>query len=480
MDGQSVKTSEQDIIERTDGIPVFVEEMTKAVLEAGSESAAQQVAAIPATALAVPASLHASLIGREFSHALMVAVARKPTVELISALDRLMVAGLLFRQGLPPHTSYLFKHALVQDAAYGTLLREPRRMLHGRIAEILESQFAEIVDNQPELLARHYTAAGHVEKVVSYWLRAGQLAVARSANAESVSHVTTALTLVADWPETTARDRQELDLRTVLGPALIATRGHAADETVENYKRCRHLMRTTDDQTYWEVVLFGLAAAYYNRGICRQFSDIAHEFLQEAKRQGTAVALCVGHRLVSAACTSGNFRDALVNGELAFRHYDRGNHPRLAWRYVHDIGVAAASQWAIGAWHQGLIGIANVAHQEAFAIAARLNHHTTTGYALYYNGVLAAFFRRDFAALAEHDARLREHGLRCDLPQWTALASALEGAALAHAGKVDEGILEIEHGLLLCDRIKDQSMQPVFLAGLAKSQLMAGRYLDAA
>jgi predicted ATPase len=147
---------------------------------------------------------------------------------------------------------------------------------------------------------------------------------------------------------------------------------------------------------------------------------------------------------------------------------------------VHDIGVAAASQWAIGAWHQGLIGIADFAYQEAFAIAARLNHHTTTGYALYYNGVLAAFFRRDFAALAEHAARLREHGLRYDLPQWTALASALEGAARAHAGKVDEGILAIEHGLLLCDRIKNQSMQPVFLAGLAESQLMAGRYLDVA
>ena len=263
---------------------------------------------------------------------------------------------------------------------------------------------------------------------MSYWLRAGQLAVARSANAESVSHIATALTLVADWPESKARERQELNLRTVLGPALVATRGHAADETVENYEHCRHLMRTTDDQNHWEVVLFGLAAAYYNRGACRQFSDIAHEFLQEAKHQGTAVALCVGHRLVSAASsTSGNFRDALINGELAFRHYDRDNHARLAWRYAHDIGVAAASQWAIGAWHQGLIGTANVAHQEAFAIAARLNHHTTTGYALYYNGVLAAFFRRDFAALAEHATRLLEHGLRYDLPQWRALASALEG-----------------------------------------------------
>ena len=171
----------QDIIERTDGIPLFVEEMTKAVLEAESEGAAERTAgAVPSPALAVPASLHASLmarldrlgpakevaqigaaIGREFSHALLAAVVRKPEAELGSALDRLIEAGLLFRQGVPPHATYLFKHALVQDAAYGTLLREPRRALHARIAETLESQFAEIAESQPELLARHCTEAGH-------------------------------------------------------------------------------------------------------------------------------------------------------------------------------------------------------------------------------------------------------------------------------------------------------------------------------
>ena len=170
----------QDIIERTDGIPLFVEEMTKAVLEAESEGAAERtVAAVPSPALAVPASLHASLmarldrlgpakevaqigaaIGREFSHALLAAVVGKPEASLRSALDRLIAAGLLFRQGVPPHASYLFKHALVQDAAYGTLLREPRRALHARIAETLESQIPEIAENQPELLARHCTEAG--------------------------------------------------------------------------------------------------------------------------------------------------------------------------------------------------------------------------------------------------------------------------------------------------------------------------------
>ena len=186
----------RDIVERTDGIPLFVEEMTKAVMEAKSEDEAELTAAvIPSSALAVPASLHASLmarldrlgsakevaqiaavIGREFSHALLAAVALKDEKALHSALDALTRSGLLFRQGVPPNATYLFKHALVQDAAYGTLLREPRRALHARIAATLESQFAEVADNQPELLARHSTEAGLIEKAANLWGRAGQVA----------------------------------------------------------------------------------------------------------------------------------------------------------------------------------------------------------------------------------------------------------------------------------------------------------------
>jgi predicted ATPase len=184
----------QDIIERTDGIPLFVEEMTKAILEAESESDGWQTASsVPSPALAVPASLHASLmarldrlgparevaqvgaaIGREFSHALLASVVRKSETELRTALDRLVSAGLLFRQGLPPRATYLFKHALVQDAAYGTLLREPRRALHARVVETLESQFSDLAEGQPELLARHCTEAGLIEKAALLWGKAGQ------------------------------------------------------------------------------------------------------------------------------------------------------------------------------------------------------------------------------------------------------------------------------------------------------------------
>ena len=210
----------QDIVERTDGIPLFIEEMTKAVLEAETEGDAQQTAgAVPSPVPAVPASLHASLmarldrlgpakevaqigaaLGREFSHALLAAVARKPEAELQSALDRLGAAGLLFRQGVPPHATYLFKHALVQDAAYGTLLRGHRQQLHGRIATTLEDEFPEIIEMRPEILASHSAEAGLDEKAIKYWRLAGEQAVRRASNREAIGHFRQALALSEKQP----------------------------------------------------------------------------------------------------------------------------------------------------------------------------------------------------------------------------------------------------------------------------------------
>jgi predicted ATPase len=166
-----------------------------------------------------------AVIGREFSHALSVAVASKPEAELRSALDRLIEAGLLFRQGVPPHATYLFKHALVQDAAYGTLLREPRRALHARIAETLESQFAEIAESQPELLARHYTEAGLIKKAAGFWGRAGQRSLARSALVEAAKQLTRALDQIATLPATPALRREQIRLQVALITPLVHIKG---------------------------------------------------------------------------------------------------------------------------------------------------------------------------------------------------------------------------------------------------------------
>ena len=162
-------------------------------------------------------------VGREFSHALLAAVIPKPEADLRSALDRLIDAGLLFRQGVPPHATYLFKHALVQDAAYGTLLREPRRALHARIAETLEGQFADIAESQPELLARHYTEAGLIEKAVSFWGTAGQRSMARSALVEGAEQLKRALDQIATLPTTPVLRREEIKLEVAFGNALALT-----------------------------------------------------------------------------------------------------------------------------------------------------------------------------------------------------------------------------------------------------------------
>ena len=228
----------QDIIERTDGIPLFVEEITKAVMEAESEGEARQaVSVVPAPALNVPATLHASLmarldrlgsakevaqtgaaIGREFSHDLLAAVACKPEKELALSLDRLTAAGLLFRQGVPPHANYVFKHVLVRDAAYGTLLRSRRQELHRQIVSVLQREFAELVVSQPELLAHHCSEAGMIAEAIEYCLLAAQRATAASNNVEKIAHIARGITLVEQLPSSDQRTA-DFRIRLTLGGA---------------------------------------------------------------------------------------------------------------------------------------------------------------------------------------------------------------------------------------------------------------------
>ena len=260
----------RDIIERTDGVPLFVEEITKAVLEAQSEGKADSALAnISSPFIGVPASLHASLmarldrlgpakevaqigaaVGREFSHPLLAAVVSQPEAELRSSLDRLVEAGLLFRQGAPPHATYLFKHALVQDAAYGTLLRDPRRALHTRIAEILESQFAEVAENRPELLARHCTEAGLIEKAAKLWGTAGQRSMARAALFEAAEQLKRALDQIATLPATPGLRREEIKIQLAFGNALTLMGDHVKgkehfDRALAIYDPAEHRPVTT-------------------------------------------------------------------------------------------------------------------------------------------------------------------------------------------------------------------------------------------
>ena len=316
----------QDIIERTDGIPLFVEEMTKAVLEAeGEGAAAQAISIVPSPVLAVPASLHASLmarldrlgpakevaqtgvaIGREFSHALLAAVVGKPETEFQSALDRLIEAGLLYRQGVPPHATYLFKHALVQDAAYGTLLREPRRALHARIASTLESQFTEITETRPELLARQCTEAGLLEKAAGLWGKAGQRSMERFALIEAVAQFTRALDQVASLPATPAQRSEQIQHQVGLANALYHTNGFAAAETKAAFDKARLMIEQAErlgehieDPLLLYSVLYGFFIAKFIVFDGDAACALARQFLALAEQQKVTAPIMIGHRLLA-------------------------------------------------------------------------------------------------------------------------------------------------------------------------------------
>ena len=371
----------QDIIERTDGIPLFVEEMTKAVFEAATEGAAEQIAAaVPASALAIPASLHASLlarldrlgpakemaqigaaIGREFSHALLAAVVRKQERELQAALERLIEAELLFRQGMPPHATYLFKHALVQDAAYGTLLREPRRALHARIAETLESQFAEVRENQPELLARHFTEAGLVDKAAALWSRAAHRSLERSAMVEAVAQFTTARDLVATLPPTPETRRQQIKLQAALLAPLIGTKGFAAAETKAAIERAQALIEEAealreplDDPLLLLSVLYGFWTANLFGFNGKNLIEISHRIMALAERQGATIALMMGHRTLGVALmATGAFSESRPHLDQAVALYNPDEHRQFATRFAVHAQVANLSQRALVLWQLG-------------------------------------------------------------------------------------------------------------------------------
>ena len=360
-----------EIVERTDGIPLFVEEMTKAVLEAESESDARKTtAAVPSSSVAVPASLHASLmarldrlgpakevaqigavIGREFSHALLAAVVSEPEAELRSTLERLTAAGLLFRQGVPPHATYLFKHALIQDAAYGTLLRGPRRALHARIAETLESQFADIAENQPELLARHCTEAGLIEKAAGLWGKAGQRSLARSALVEAAEQLTRALAQIATLPATPALRREAIKLQVALATVLFHVKGYTSPETIAAFERADAMIEQAEalgerpegeDALLRFSVLYGQWTGNFTAGNFAKAAEIAKQFLAVAEKQTRSAPLLMAHRVMGASLAIlGEFQAARSHLDQAVALYVPEEHRSLATRFGQDIGVAA-------------------------------------------------------------------------------------------------------------------------------------------
>jgi class 3 adenylate cyclase/predicted ATPase len=496
----------EDIIERTDGIPLFVEEMTKAVLEAESEGEAQRtVAAVASPTLAVPASLHASLmarldrlgpakgvaqicaaIGREFSHALLAAVAHETDAELAAALNRLVEAGLLFRRGVPPHATYLFKHALVQDAAYGTLLREPRRALHARIAEGLETHFAEIAENQPELLARHCSQAAQIEKAAHLWDKAAQQSLRRSALTEAVAHLTHALAQVGASPGTPALRRQEIKLQMGLVGALMHTKGHAAPETKASLDQARSLIERAEslgespaDPLLMFSVLYGLWAANYIAFKGSLARELSAQFLALAEKQRASLPAVVGHRIMGTSLMfTGNIAEGLTHYDQAITLYDPEQHHLLAMRFGQDARVTTLSYRSFALWILGYpqAAIENINH--ALKNACRMDHTPTLMHALAH-APFTYIVCGDHATAAVHAQRL--DALVEEKAGWFWKAHGLmnQGCALVVSGKASSAVQMMTSGLAEYRRTASTAAAPWFLSHLAWAYAELGQFVDA-
>jgi predicted ATPase len=329
-------------------------------------------------------------IGREFSHALLATVVRKAEVELSSALDRLIAAGLLFRQGVPPHATYLFKHALVQDAAYGTLLRDPRRALHARIAESLERDFSDSVESRPELLAHHCTEAGLIEKAAGLWGKAGQRSLARSALIEAVAQLTRALEQIATLPGTTALRREQIKLQVALITPLLHVKGYASPETKAAAERARLLIEKAqalgeppEDPLLLFAVLYGLWASNYVASNGCAMRELSAQFLALAEKQGATAALLIAHRImgISLACT-GDIAEGRVQFDQALALYDPAEHRSLATRFGVDSRVSVLSYRSWALWFLGHPGAALADADHAIMDARAIGQAATLIYAL--------------------------------------------------------------------------------------------------
>jgi predicted ATPase len=496
----------QDIIERTDGIPLFVEEMTNAVLEASSERAVEQtLATIPSPALAVPASLHASLmarldrlggakeiaqigaaIGRQFSHDLLAAVVQKPEAELNSALDRLIAVGLLFRQGTPPEATYLFKHALVQDAAYGTLLREPRRALHARIARTLEDQFADVAENQPELLARHCTEAGLIEKAAGLWGKAGQRSLVRSALNEAVEQLSRAIGQLQILPPNSTIRSEHIKFQVSLIPPLINIKGHAAPETREATQRARFLIEQSeslgehpDDPLLLFTVLYSSWVANlvaFNGGACR---DLAAQFLALAKKDGAAAPLIVGHRMAGMSVSgTGQLSRARAHYDKALTLYDPAEHRRLAARFGQDLRVQTLQQRSLTMWMLGYPNAAQVDVNQALADAREIGQAGTLMVVLCITGLTHVLCGTFSAAEAQSDEVIQLAKEKAS-PIWVAFGMMNKGCALHLCDRNAEAIEMITAGMAAYRATRATAYLPFFLSRLSLAYARVGQLAEA-
>jgi hypothetical protein len=481
------------VVAKTDGVPLFVEELTRTVMESGilREQDGRYVLDGPLPPLAIPTTLHdslmarldrlgaakelaqtASVIGRQFSYELLAAVAEMDMTNFKAALDELVGAELVFRHGTAPEVTYAFKHVLVQDTAYRSLLKGRRERLHSRIAKALERRLPKVVRSEPETLARHYSEAGLPESAIRYWLRAAQLANRRSANSETIAHCERGLALVEQVPETPERDQQELELRITLGSALMAVKGFAAPEVSIVYGRARELCNKAGQAAQLFAVLFGLWVNRLFNGELEAARELSAEILGLAKRRPDDGLLLQGHHVNwTTFFYLSEMSQSLNHAKIGIALYDFDKHRHHAFIYGgHDPGVCCRGTAAYCLWFLGYADQALSTATDALNLARQLSHPFSELQALLSLASIHCNRREVQLTRQVADAALRlsiDHGFG---PHYRSLALALHGWALVRAGDGGEGIKQLRQGIDERPRL-----QVELLILLADACLHAGR-----
>jgi class 3 adenylate cyclase/tetratricopeptide (TPR) repeat protein len=478
------------IVERADGIPLFIEELTKTLLEGSllREQDGRFVLDGPLPPLAIPSSLHASLLarldrlapvkevaqigatlGREFSYEVLAAVARRPTDQLGDALDRLANAGLVFRRGVPPRASFIFKHALVQDAAYSTLLRGQRQELHARIGKVLEEQFPEMAAAQPEIMAHHYAQAGLASSAVEYWRRAGERAYRRSALVEATKHLMQGLELIRLLPAGTERDRKEFGLSLALGRVTWATKGHG-EETLRVYCRARDLLdesATVDEQM---AVLNGLWNVEVHRAKLDTTRELAQEALRLAARHRDSQTVgSANSRMGMTLCLMGRFVDARDHLRQALDCYATGQkNISSTVRSGNALLLLGMTLWALGYPEQAV-----AAPAKALADARGSGHAVAIGIALFWTAFLEAAFGAGVPSGAGHADEAAAHCAE-RLRMYEPWARFNQGILMSRRGSLRDGIEIMEAAMATAKEFDAKLLRPLHLGHLAATHASLG------
>jgi predicted ATPase len=486
----------KQIVNKTDGNPLFVEELTKTVLESGFLIRDGQGYRLdgPLPPLAIPDTLRDSLmarldrltpvkemsqigaaIGREFSYALVRALVSLDDETLRHTLVQLEQAELVFRRGEPPEAIYTFKHALVRDAAYESMLKSRRQQLHGQVARVLEDRFADVVASQPEIVAHHFTEGGLLEPAIDYWLKAGHLALDRSANAEAVKHLRQGIELTQSLPSSLERARKELDFFLALGPALAATEGYATPQTLSVFSHARNLLGDGADPTERMTVLWGVYLAHAMRGEHVEARELARQCLALASDNDHPGMLALANRFMGQTLwMMGAFVDARLHLERALELCVANQNTITSYRrFGADDEVTALSTLSRTLWILGYPEQAADAARLSLARARSLGLAFTIAFALDGEALLGAL-GADLQRAAGHANEAMAHSIAHSLPDFEQRARFIQGTLLAQGGDPQRGLELIQSALAAIERT-DKSRSTLYFGHSAAALVKLGQ-----